>query len=218
MTFIKTTMIKSPALLVCALLALASCTTTEVGSEVDEGSFGTPTMVNAMAMMGEGQATELLGTRFNAEAPTTVTFAFNSDVLSAQAQQTLATQAAWIRKFPEVKFSVYGHTDLVGSESYNKGLGLRRAKAAVAYLVAQGVARNRLEALVSLGETQPVVQTQNREERNRRAITTVSGFAKGYAGQLNGKYAAIIMRDYIESGTRAINPPTVATTELAPAK
>jgi len=213
MTFIKT-----PALLVSALLALASCTTGEVGSEVDEGAFGTPTMVNAMAMMGEGQATELLGTRFNAEAPTVVTFAFNSDVLTPQAQATLATQAAWIRKFPEVKFSVYGHTDLVGSESYNKGLGLRRAKAAVAYLVSQGVSRNRLEALVSLGETQPVVQTQNREERNRRAVTTVSGFAKGYAGQLNGKYAAIIMRDYIDSGKQVIVPPTTVTNEITPAK
>lgn len=207
-------MFMKPALIV-SLLALAACTG-EVGSEVDEGAFGTPTMVNGMAMMGEGQATELLGTRFNAEVPTAVTFAFNSDVLTPQAQQTLATQAAWIRKFPEVKFSVYGHTDLVGSESYNKGLGLRRAKAAVNYLVAQGISRSRLEALVSLGETQPVVATQNREERNRRAVTAVSGFAKGYAGQINGKYAAIIFRDYVESGTRAINPATTTSTQIAP--
>ncbi|MCW1917381.1 OmpA family protein [Rhodobacter sp. KR11] len=207
-------MFMKPALIV-SLLALAACTG-EVGSEVDEGAFGTPTMVNGMAMMGEGQATELLGTRFNAEVPTAVTFAFNSDVLTPQAQQTLATQATWIRKFPEVKFSVYGHTDLVGSESYNKGLGLRRAKAAVNYLVSQGISRSRLEALVSLGETQPVVATQNREERNRRAVTAVSGFAKGYAGQINGKYAAIIFRDYVESGTRAINPATTTSTQIAP--
>jgi peptidoglycan-associated lipoprotein len=207
-------MFMKPALIV-SLLALAACTG-EVGSEVDEGAFGTPTMVNGMAMMGEGQATELLGTRFNAEVPTAVTFAFNSDVLTPQAQQILATQATWIRKFPEVKFSVYGHTDLVGSESYNKGLGLRRAKAAVNYLVSQGISRSRLEALVSLGETQPVVATQNREERNRRAVTAVSGFAKGYAGQINGKYAAIIFRDYVESGTRAINPATTTSTQIAP--
>ena len=207
-------MFMKPALIV-SLLALAACTG-EVGSEVDEGSFGTPTMVNSMAMMGEGQATELLGTRFNAEVPTTVTFAFNSDALTPEAQRVLATQATWIRIFPEVKFSVYGHTDLVGSEAYNKGLGLRRAKNAVNFLVTQGIARSRLEALVSLGETQPIVATQDREERNRRTVTSVSGFAKGYAGQINGKYAAIIFRDYVESGTRKIEPATTTTTQVAP--
>ena len=211
-------MMKTTSLLAAALLALASCTTGEVGSEVDEGAFGTPTMVNSMAMMGEGQATEFLGTRFNAEVPTVVTFAFNSDVLTPQAQQVLATQAVWIKKFPEVKFSVYGHTDLVGSESYNKGLGLRRAQAAVNYLVSQGISRGRLQALVSLGEAQPVVQTQTREERNRRTVTTVSGFAKGYAGLLNGKYAAIIMRDYVESGTQAIITPTTTQPAIDAAK
>lgn len=207
-------MIRTP-FLIAALLALAACTTGEVGSEVDEGAFGTPTMTNAMAMMGEGQATQMLGNRFNAENNTTVTFEFNSDVLSPAAKQTLATQAAWIRKFPEVKFSVYGHTDLVGSEGYNKGLGLRRAKAVVSFLAAQGIARGRLQALVSYGETQPVVATQTREERNRRAVTTVSGFAAGYEGRLNGKYAAIIMRDYVESATRAIEPATGVQSEIS---
>jgi peptidoglycan-associated lipoprotein len=211
-------MIRTP-FLIAALLSLAACTTGEVGSEVDEGAFGSPTMSNTMAMMGEGQATEMLGNRFNAENETTVTFAFNSDVLTEPAKQTLAAQAAWIRKFPEVKFSVYGHTDLVGSEGYNKGLGLRRAKAVVAFLSAQGISSSRLQALVSYGETRPVVATQNREERNRRAVTSVAGFAKGYAGgQLNGKYAAIIMRDYIDSGTRLIATQTQSQSEIAPAK
>lgn len=196
------------------LAFLAACSFGEVGSDVDEGNFGNPTMLNAMAMMGEGQATEIMGGRFNTEVPTTVTFAFNSDVLTPQAMQTLALQAKWIARFPEVKFSVYGHTDLVGSEAYNKGLGLRRARAAVNFLVSQGISRDRLQALSSLGETQPVVQTTAPEERNRRAVTTVSGFARGYAGLLNGKYAAIIMRDYVESGTREHAPNTQVQTQV----
>ncbi len=204
--------------LITALLALAACSTGEVGSEVDEGAFGSPTMMNSVAMMNEGQATEMLGNRFNSENNTTVHFAFNSDQLTAEAKSVLAAQAAWIRKFPEVKFSVYGHTDLVGSEAYNKGLGLRRAQAVVAYLSTQGISRNRLQALVSYGETRPVVETQKPEERNRRAVTTVAGFAKGYAGQLNGKYAAIIFRDYIESGQRSISQTTQVNSELAPTK
>jgi outer membrane protein OmpA-like peptidoglycan-associated protein len=151
----------------------------EVGSDVDEGAFGTSTMTNTLAMMGAGQAIDLLDRRFAGEVETTVTFAFNSDQLSAAARQTLAAQAAWMRRFPEMRFSVYGHTDLVSTEAYNQGLGLRRAKAVVAFLGAQGIDRARLEALVSEGENRPVVASSGPERQNRRAVTRVSGFAAG---------------------------------------
>lgn len=207
----------SRSLLALPLIALlAACSPHEAGQNVDEGSFGTPTMINTMAMMGEGQATNMLGERFNAEAPTTVTFAFNSDRLTPEAQATLATQARWIRNFPEVRFSVYGYADRVGSEGYNKGLGLRRAKAVVRFLASQGVETSRLKALVSYGETRPVVETQAPEERNRRAVTVVSGFAKNAAAaRLNGKYAAIIMREYVDSATRPHAPNTDVQSEVS---
>ena len=204
-----------------ALLPLSACDSpgflNEAGSEVDEGNFGKPTMINSMAMMGEGDATQLLDHRFDSEVNTTVNFAFNRAELTPQAMQILSRQAAWIKQFPEVRFSVYGNTDLVGSEAYNKGLGLRRAQAAVSFLVSQGISRSRLQALVSYGETRPVVNTTAPEVRNRRAVTTVSGFAKGYSGLLNGKYAAIIMREYIDSATRPIIAPTTVKTAVAPA-
>lgn len=188
-----------PLIAALALLPLAACDTHEAGQNIDEGGFGTPTMMNAMAMMGEADATQMLGHRFDAEVPTTVNFAFNEYVLTPEAQATLARQALWIKQFPEVKFSVYGYTDLVGTEAYNKGLGLRRARAAVDFLVSQGISRSRLQALVSYGETRPVVNTPGPEEKNRRSVTAVSGFARGYSGLLNGKYAEIIMRNYIAS-------------------
>lgn len=205
-----------------ALTALTACDprpfNAEVGASMDEGQFGDATTVNTAAMMGEGQATQMLGRRFAAEVPNTITFAFNSDQLTPQAMATLARQASWIRRFPEVRFSVYGYTDLVGTEAYNKGLGLRRAQAAVAYLVSQGAERGKLQALVSYGETRPVVMTPAPEQRNRRAVTGVSGFARGYAGLLNGKYAAIIMREYVESATRPHVANTKVSTSLATAQ
>ena len=90
----------------------------------------------------------------------------------------LDRQAHWIKQFPEVRFRVFGHTDAVGSNAYNKSLGLRRARAAVNYLVSRGISRNRLEAVVSFGETQPLIPTPERERRNRRTVTEVSGFLK----------------------------------------
>lgn len=203
-----------------ALLALASCTTTkfnsELGAEVDEGGFGNPTMTNAMLMNGQLQAGEALATRFAAEVPSTITFAFNSSELSSEAQATLRNQAKWIRQFPEVRFRVYGHTDLVGSNGYNKALGLRRAKAAVAYLTSQGIGRARLEAVASFGKTRPVVQTNSPEERNRRTVTEVSGFVDSHPLVLNGKYAAIIFREYVKSGERPHPGNTAIQTEVNP--
>ena len=134
-----------------------------------------------------------------AEVPSMVTFAFNSAQLDTNARAILAEQANWIRQFPEVRFRVYGHTDLVGSAAYNKRLGMARAQAVVAYLASQGISRSRLEAVVSYGETQPLIPTDNRERQNRRTVTEVSGFVKGRGQVLDGQYAAVIYREYIRS-------------------
>ncbi len=166
-------------------------------------TFGTATAINTQAMIDPESVTSQLGARFAAEVDSTVTFAFNSSQLDATAQAVLTTQANWIRQFPEIRFRVYGHTDLVGSAAYNKRLGLARANAVVNFLSTQGISRSRLEALVSYGETRPVIATQAPEERNRRTVTEVSGFVEGAPMLLNGKYAEVIFREYIISATPA---------------
>ena len=205
-----------------AAMALTGCTDTdffrEVGSEVDEGGFGNATMNNTMLMTGQIEATAALGHRFASEVPTTINFAFNSSQLSDAARATLREQAKWIRQFPEVRFRVYGHTDLVGSEAYNKALGLRRANAAVAFLVGQGIGSARLEAVVSFGKTRPVIQTPGPEERNRRTVTEVVGFVQDNPMVLNGKYAEIIMREYVKSGKREHPTNTTVGTEVNPSQ
>ncbi|MDF1856224.1 OmpA family protein [Pseudooceanicola sp.] len=190
-----------------SLLALVACTgdgystfTNEAGAIVDGGDFGSATMNNTMIHNGDRQYVVRLNDRFTKEVPSTVNFAFNSAVLDADAQAVLRHQADWIRQFPEVRFRVFGHTDLVGTNAYNKKLGLRRAQAVVSYLTRFGISRSRLEAMVSYGETQPLVVTQGRERRNRRTVTEVTGFVGGAPLVLDGKYAAIIYRDYVQSG------------------
>jgi outer membrane protein OmpA-like peptidoglycan-associated protein len=171
-----------------------------------------------MLMTGQIEATVALGRRFASEVPTTINFAFNSSQLSDAARATLREQAKWIRQFPEVRFRVYGHTDLVGSEAYNKALGLRRANAAVAFLVGQGIGSARLEAVVSFGKTRPVIQTPGPEERNRRTVTEVVGFVQDNPMVLNGKYAEIIMREYVKSGKREHPTNTTVGTEVNPSQ
>lgn len=176
---------------------------TEAGSTIDSGDFGEATMNNRLVQTGAQDYTVNLARRFASDVNTTVNFAFDSAALDDEARAVLTKQADWIRQFPEVRFKVYGHTDLVGSQAYNRSLGLRRAQAAVAFLSSQGIDRSRLEAVVSFGETQPLVVTDGRERRNRRTVTEVTGFVKNNPLVLNGKYAAIIFRDYVNSAAQA---------------
>ena len=70
---------------------------------------------------------------------------------------------------------IEGHTDSVGSEAYNRMLGEQRAMAVRDYLHEQhGIALSRLE-IISYGETQPVTDNKNRDNRaeNRRVVIKV---------------------------------------------
>ena len=61
------------------------------------------------------------------------------------------------------------------------------------------MSRSRLEAVVSFGETQPIIVTEGQERRNRRTVTEVSGFVKSNPTVMNGKYAEVVFREYIAS-------------------
>lgn len=204
-------MTRTPTLLMAtaSLLVLGACGdrtvfsswNQEAGAFLDRGSFGAATLNNEEFHNGTRDYAVTLNRRFNEEVQSTVNFAFNSAVLDADARAILDVQANWIKQFPEVRFKVYGHTDLVGSNAYNKRLGLRRANAVVAYLTSHGIHRSRLEAVVSFGETRPLIFTELEERQNRRTVTEVAGLMARHPTVLNGKYAEIIFREYVESAT-----------------
>ncbi|QHQ37231.1 OmpA family protein [Algicella marina] len=191
----KRILLKSSPLLVA--IALAGCEaqglyTTAGEQDASSKAFGGANANNVVAQSAylKGGVLADLSNSFRAAAPDMINFAFNSTQLDAEARATLDRQAAWISANPAIHFRVYGHTDKVGSNAYNQRLGLRRAQAAVNYLVSRGVQRSKLEAVSSFGETRPLVNTENRERLNRRTVTEVIGFARGYVGSdLDGKYA-----------------------------
>lgn len=181
----------------------------EAGSVASASGFGVSVIQNYQTQINPASAQLHLAQRFSTEVESTVNFAFNSATLEPAAQAALRRQANWIRQFPELSFSVYGHTDLVGSDAYNYQLGLARANAVVGFLASQGVDRSRLRALVSYGETRPRVPVPGPERANRRTVTEVSGWAEVEAGHnccLNGQYAEVIFREYVAS---AVPPQTI---------
>lgn len=195
-----------------AIAALSACASAPIGDAINDGVFGEATLNNAQLLSGQKSYAVALGERFAREVPTTVNFAFDKSYLDAEAKAILRKQADWIKQFPEVRFRVFGYTDLVGTERYNKSLGLRRARVVVNYLVSQGVPRNRVQAVISYGETRPLIPVKTAERANRRAVTQVSGFVQSAPLVLNGKYAQVIWRSYVQSAVPTDNIQGTNTT------
>ena len=78
----------------------------------------------------------------------------------------------YLRKDPDKKVIITGHTDSVGVNNYQWGLD--RASNVKNYLVSQGVS-SKIIQIVSRGETEPVAtnQTEAGRAKNRRIVITV---------------------------------------------
>ena len=103
----------------------------------------------------------------------TAYFDFESAKLRPDAQATLAKQADWLIKYPKVKITIAGNCDDRGTKEYNLALGLRRANVDRDFLVARGVASDRI-SVVSYGKERPIVTGNNQQAwaKNRNAITS----------------------------------------------
>ncbi len=110
-----------------------------------------------------------------ASAGDRVFFAFDRSDITPEAQQILARQADWLRRYPNVTVTIEGHCDERGTREYNLALGERRAQAAKNVLVASGVPASRIST-ISYGKERPIVVGSNEEAwaQNRVAITTVN--------------------------------------------
>lgn len=105
-----------------------------------------------------------------------VLFGYDSFTLSPEARQTLARQAGWLRQHPDVGFSIEGHCDERGTRDYNLALGERRARAAAAFLAAEGIAPTRIRT-ISYGKERPEAlgSDEGSYATNRRAVSIVIG-------------------------------------------
>ncbi|WP_448662235.1 OmpA family protein [Sphingomonas sp. CJ20] len=101
--------------------------------------------------------------------PSNVTFATDQSAVQPQFRPTLDQVADVLRQYNQTYVDVYGHTDSVGSDSYNYGLSQRRATAVADYLQSRGVQAARLGTR-GFGETQPIASNDTEEGRaaNRR--------------------------------------------------
>ncbi len=102
-------------------------------------------------------------------------FDFDKAQVKQESYGDIKALADFMKQYPSTSTVVEGHTDSVGSDTYNQGLSERRAKAVRDVLVNQyGVEGNRVNA-VGYGESRPVADNATAEGRaiNRRVEAEV---------------------------------------------
>ncbi|WP_022819846.1 OmpA family protein [Fusobacterium russii] len=109
------------------------------------------------------------GENLNINLPGGVTFATDSATISQSFYSSLNEIANVLVQYPESKILVNGYTDSTGGDAHNQALSERRASSVASYLVAQGVARNRIIA-TGYGKSNPIAtnSTEAGKQANRR--------------------------------------------------
>jgi outer membrane protein OmpA-like peptidoglycan-associated protein len=98
-----------------------------------------------------------------------VEFEQSKYVLLPESYPELEKLAETLRKFPELKISLEGHTDNWGDPRLNQALSEYRAQVVAVYLIRKGIEENRLE-FRGFGGSRPIADNSKEEERakNRR--------------------------------------------------
>ena len=97
-------------------------------------------------------------------------FDYDQYEIRPQDVESLKQTALLLMQYPDVRIQVEGHCDERGNEEYNLALGERRANTVKQFLIALGIARDRISTL-SYGEEKPVDRgrTEAAYGKNRRA-------------------------------------------------
>jgi outer membrane protein OmpA-like peptidoglycan-associated protein len=96
-------------------------------------------------------------------------FDFSKSTLRAESKSELDRLTKLLTDIPTLKIEISGHTDNIGSATYNKALSESRAKAVVDYLVKNGIDAGRL-TYKGYGFDQPIAtnDTEAGRQQNRR--------------------------------------------------
>jgi outer membrane protein OmpA-like peptidoglycan-associated protein len=156
-------------------------------AQAEAAAAASAATASATAAANQAARADLLR-RLNAALPTRETerglvseiggvqFATGTADLSNAARESLARFAGIVASYPDIQFSVEGHTDNTGSVTTNEELSVRRALAVRDYLISQGIGVARIDAR-GFAATQPLADNATSEgrARNRRVEIVLTG-------------------------------------------
>lgn len=112
-----------------------------------------------------------IGSKFNLNR---IFFEFNSSELLTASYAELDKLSGILKDKPGLRIEIRGHSDNVGSDSYNKTLSVKRAAAVYDYLISEGIDKSRMKYR-GFGNKVPVADNDTEEGRskNRRVEIVV---------------------------------------------
>ena len=131
-----------------------------------------------LTKVSEEEVQKMFGEALSALPPPprrfTLFFRFESDELTEESQALISDILSVVRQHVVQDVVVIGHTDTMGTQPANYGLGLKRALMVRNLLVAAGLSSSTIE-VTSVGELDPLVKTPDEtpEPRNRRVEIAV---------------------------------------------
>ncbi|NPV12519.1 MAG: OmpA family protein [Ignavibacteria bacterium] len=101
------------------------------------------------------------------------TFEAGKSTLTDKAKTEIKKLAEIMKKYPDSKWRIEGHTDSQGSSEFNKKLSQERADAVKKYLISLGIKAENLIA-EGMGENYPIADNKTEEgrQKNRRVVIT----------------------------------------------
>jgi outer membrane protein OmpA-like peptidoglycan-associated protein len=138
-----------------------------IGSQMDKQAKELEQTVN-------GATVERVGEGIQVTFASGLLFDFDSDVVRSEARTNLRELALSLSQHPGSELLILGHTDQLGSTTYNQDLSERRAGSAGSYLMSQGVVGSRI-ATRGLGETEAIAtnDTEAGRQANRRVEVAI---------------------------------------------
>ena len=108
------------------------------------------------------------------------TFEFDRAEIQPQFKPTYAKIADVLADYERTIVHIVGHTDSIGSDTYNLGLSRRRAESVGLFLRSQGVSGDRL-IYEGRGESEPLASNETSEgrRRNRRVDIVIKPIVEG---------------------------------------
>lgn len=122
----------------------------------------------------KGATVERVGEGIQVTFASGLLYDFDSDVVRPEAKTNLRELGTSLEQYPGTDLVIIGHTDQLGSATYNQSLSERRANSAATYLISQGVSGSRI-ATRGLGESEPTAsnETEAGRQANRRVEVAI---------------------------------------------